>query len=119
MNLSLNYTEKILQMFGETGQTWLNNIDNIIERNSKLYGLSDFKLIDNLTYNLVMTAKSKKYGEIIVKVGLPNKESISEIKTLDAYNGNFACKCYEHNFEDYFYILEKLKPGTNLLDIKD
>ena len=50
---------------------------------------------------------------------MPGKEIIQEITTLNIYNGNFACRCYEYDFEQAFYILEKLNPGTNLLKEKD
>lgn len=119
MNLPKNYEQKIIKIFGKYGHDFLNNIDNIIQKNSKIYNLTDFKVVNNLTYNLVMTAFSKKYGDVIVKIGLPDKESIQEIIALNIFNGHFACKCYEHNFEDCFYILERLKPASNLLEIKD
>ena len=119
MILPNKYIETILKILGKKGKEWLNNIDSIIEKNAELYNLSEIKPVNNLTYNLVMTAISKEYGEVIVKIGLPDRETIQEITTLKYFNVNFACKCYASDFNDLFYVLEKLKPGTDLLKVKE
>lgn len=61
-NLPKKYIDKIINIFGEEGKEWLNNLDRIIEDNAKKYGLNDLKLVNNLTYNFVANAKSEKYG---------------------------------------------------------
>ena len=114
--LPKEYIEKIKNLFGEEGEKWLDNLENVINDNIKKYGLTDLKPVKNLSYNFVATAKSTKYGDVIIKIGLPDKDTIQEITALSIYNGNHACKCYEHDFKQGFYILEKLNPGTSLLN---
>ena len=117
--LPQEYIDKIKKIFGKQGTGWLDNLDNVINYNMQKYGITEIKPVNNLTYNFVANAKSKKYGNVIVKIGLPGKETIQEITALSIYNGNFACKCFEHNFEQKFYILEQLNPGISLLNEND
>lgn len=117
--LPQEYIDKIKNLFGIEGEKWLDNLENVINDNIKKYDLTDLKPVKNLSYNFVATAEFTKYGDVIIKIGLPDKETIQEITALSIYNGNFACKCYEYDFKQSFYVLEKLKPGTSLLNEND
>ena len=65
MKLPEKYQDKIIKIFEQEGKEWLNSIDSIIENNAQLYDLSDFRIFNKLSYNLVMTAISKNMEKLL------------------------------------------------------
>lgn len=77
------------------------------------------KLIENLSMNIVIFAKSHQYGEIVMKIGAPGKVSITEMNIMKHYLEEYVPKCYASCIEDRVMILEKLMPGYPLSHVKD
>src|SRR5690606_12327922 len=57
--------------------------------------------------------------DVILKIGVPREELISEINALKLYNGDGACKLIESDEEKGFLLLERLKPGKMLSELED
>jgi streptomycin 6-kinase len=56
---------------------------------------------------------------VILKIGLPNRETLSEIAALRLFNGEGACKLLEYDEERYWMLLERLNPGLMLATMDD
>lgn len=82
LELPNKYKDKIINRYGAKGEEWLENINNIVEKYKKQFQLQDIKLIENLTMNIVIFVKSHQYGEIVMKIGAPEKTSITEMKLM-------------------------------------
>lgn len=76
-----------------------------------------------LSYNFVAFAKKigdKGQGEdVVLKMGVPNNEFLSEMEALRLFNGDGACKLLEYDDEKYWMLLERLNPGEMLATLKD
>ena len=115
IELSENYKNNIKSMFPALADAWLERIPSIVEKYSKELELSDIQLKGDLTYNVLLFAKSKKYGDVVLKIEIPFEEmTIRESKALELNNGNGACKCYFKNTPDGVILIERLKPGNSL-----
>mgnify|MGYP002618928197 CR=1 FL=1 len=101
-------------MYGEKGNNWLENIDRIIKKYEKLFDLKNIKLLENMSINVVLSAKSDKYGDVIIKIGTPGKTALDEIRYINMFQIKNMVNCYYYNLEDRVMILEKVLPGYTL-----
>jgi streptomycin 6-kinase len=82
-----------------------------------------------LSYNFVAFAKqfsspgggkAKDEGkDVILKMGVPNPEFLSEMEALRLFNGEGACKLIDCDEEKYWMLLERLQPGVMLATLED
>lgn len=118
--LPKKYKMSIISMFGTIGETWLENLDKIINKYIEKFNLTNVKVHDELTMNLILYAHSEEFGEVVVKIGFPLFEEllIRETRSLENFDGNGVCRCYYFNLEDGVRILERLIPGRTLHTIE-
>ena len=108
------YKNTIITMFGDKGHEWLDKLPDLIIKYINDFALTDIKVLDNLTYNIVLFANAKEYGAVILKIGLPENELlIREITALSHFK-NGACKCLYGNQDDGVLLLERIIPGDSL-----
>lgn len=119
LTLPEKYIQSIIFVFGNEGKDWLDNINKLLDKYIKKFNLINIKIIDNLSYNLVIFAECKEYGKVVLKIGNPDNETLREIITLGKYNSNYACKCYYSDKEDKVMLLEKLVLGETLNSVKN
>lgn len=115
IKLSEEYKNNIISMFSNIGEEWLKKVPDIINKYINQFELTDVKLLNELTYNVLLFANSEDFGEIVLKVEIPFKElTIRESEALKLDDGKCSCKCYYSNIDDGVLILEKLNPGYSL-----
>ncbi len=118
MDLPQTFIQNIHVAFGERGRDWLIALPALIEEISKRWGLVDVQSVPNLSYNFV--AFAKQGGEdVMLKIGVPNRELTSEMHALRLFNGAGACRLLDYDEEKGFLLIERLKPGTMLADMED
>jgi streptomycin 6-kinase len=111
----------------------------LLEEACSRWELTDVQPVPNLSYNFVAFARlpersrwsssreaayrdqaqSKGVGEVVIKLGIPNRELTSEIAALRLYNGRGACRLLDANAEKGMLLLERLQPGRMLAELKD
>lgn len=119
LELPNKYKNKIINRYGKKGEEWLENINPIVEKYKKQFQLQDIELIEKLSINVIIFAKSHQYGEIVMKIGAPGKTSITEMNIMKYYPPAYVPKCYALCLEDRIMILEQLTPGYSLLHLKN
>ena len=118
MEVSVNYKNNIEMMFGDAGKEWLKTIPNKIEKYIKMFNLKNIKLLNELTYNVLIFGESSDFGPVVLKIEIPFKElTIRESTALKLNNGKGACKCYYSNIDDGVILIERLQPGRSLNSI--
>lgn len=105
---------RIINRYDKKGKEWLNNINSIVEKYKQEFQLEDIELIENLSMNVVLFAKSYQYGNVVIKIGAPGKISINEINVMKYYSSNCVPKCYYSCIDDRVMILERISPSYSL-----
>jgi len=117
----------IQNAFQGEGKGWLETLPALLEEASRRWDLTDIRPVPNLSYNFVAYAKSpspltplpKGEGNLVLKLGVPQKELTSEIAALRLYNGRGACRLLDADAEKGMLLLERLQPGRMLATLED
>lgn len=118
LNLPENFKIKITNRYGNTGESWLKNIENIVDKYQKQFQLTDIHLIENLSMNVVLLAKSNLLGEVVIKIGTPSLSSIGEINVMKYYSSDYVPKTYYSSINDKVQVLERIFPGYSLNNLE-
>lgn len=118
MEISSKYKNSIETMFGDIGKEWIKTVPDKIEKYIKKFNLKNVKLLDNLTYNVLLFAESDEFGPVVLKIEVPFKElTIRESIALKLNDGKGACKCFYSNIDDGVLLIERILPGRTLNSI--
>lgn len=118
MNLPVGFIQNIHASFGERGRVWLLHLPDLIEEASQRWGLLDIKPVLNLSYNFVAFARQAG-EEVVLKLGVPNRELTSEMQALKLFGGAGACRLLDCDEDKGFLLIERLKPGVMLAEMED
>jgi streptomycin 6-kinase len=139
MNLPPEFISNIQNTFREAGHTFLNSLPDLIAEASARWGLMDIEPAPTLSYNFVAFArrgevvsphdmiKPQITGQgdpaptqnVVLKMGVPNREMKSEMAALRLFNGEGACKLIDCDEEKCWMLLERLNPGVMLSTLED
>ena len=109
----MSEAERFIRKFGE--ESYKERI-NVLEKYRKQWELSEIDFKSELSNNsLIFYAVSKHYGNVILKILLPDNLD-QEITTLKLFQGDNFCKLYEYSLEDRVYIMERIVPGYTLYE---
>lgn len=118
MNLPQTFIQNIHAAFGERGSDWLRRLPDLIEEASQRWRLLDVEPVHNLSYNFV--AFAQRGGEdVVIKLGVPNRELTSEMQALKLFGGAGACRLLDNDEEKGFLLIERLRPGVMLAEMQD
>jgi len=141
LNLPPEFISNVQGVLLEDGRSYVEALPDLIAETSARWGLTDVRPVPNLSYNFVVFAKSsftaktakgtkKKLNlrdlrvlggsqDVVLKIGLPNRESRSEMAALRLFDGEGACRLLEYDEERYWMLLERLNPGVMLSTMED
>jgi streptomycin 6-kinase len=118
MDLPASFTTTITNTFREEGRRWLADLPSLIEDAARRWDLTAIQPVGNLSYNFVAFASRGK-AEVVLKIGVPNREFISEMTALRIFNEDGAVRLLEANPGKYMFLLERLRPGEMLATLTD
>lgn len=113
------YQNKITGKFPEFAGDWLRECGFLLEKYQKKFDLNNLRPVNDLSYNLVFFGESLKYGQIVLKLGLPQNEAIREISAYQLLNKAVMCDCFYSNKSDRVLLLKRLKPAKTLDSLKN
>lgn len=116
--LPAEFQRTITDVFGVDGERWLENFPALLDRLAKQWSL---RLLPpyNLSYNYVAPAIRADGTPVVLKVGVPNVELISEMTALRHYNGRGMVRLLESDEDAGAMLLERITPGVPLAETKD
>lgn len=118
MNLPSEFVANIEGVFGKAGRRFLANLPALIEEASHKWGLTNVRPSPELSYNFVAFAR-RGDEQVVLKMGVPNRELKSEMAALRLFNGEGACRLIDHDVRKYWMLLERLQPGVMLVTLED
>ncbi|MEO8357678.1 MAG: aminoglycoside phosphotransferase family protein [Chloroflexota bacterium] len=124
MNLPAEFISNIQNTFREDGFAFLEALPDSIAEASAKWGLTDVRPAPTLSYNFVAFALSGVSGSarrrsVVLKMGVPNREMLSEMAALRLFNGEGACQLLDYDEEKCWMLLERLTPGVMLSTLED
>ena len=118
LDLPPEFISNILNTFEEKGDAFLRALPDSIAAASARWGLMDVQPASNLSYNFVAFA-NRGEERVVLKMGVPNRERISEMAALRLFAGEGACRLIDYAEEKCWMLLECLTPGVMLSTLED
>jgi streptomycin 6-kinase len=118
MDLPPQFISNINNYFSEEGRNWLSHLPSLIDHAVQQWDLHDIQQIDNLSVNYVAFAR-RGGDEVVLKIGVINHEFISEMTALRIFDGDGAVRMLEADMDNYIFLMERVRPGTMLVELKD
>lgn len=117
-NLPPAFVNNVTAAFGNPGLRYLAALPDLLAEAAHRWDLTPGKPF-LLSYNYVCPVTRADGTPAVLKIGVPNRELNSEIKTLRVYAGQGACRLLEADADQGLLLLERLQPGTMLATLKD
>jgi len=118
LNLPPVFVKNVTQSFAPQGENWIVNLPILIAEAARRWNLTLGEPF-LLSYNYVCAVTKADGTPAVLKLGVPNRELSSEIKTLRFYAGQGACHLLEADADKGLLLLERLQPGTMLATLED
>ncbi len=112
------FANRMIGMSGEIGHGWIAGLPDLLERYSQRWSLT-LEPPFPLSYNYVAPARRADGTEAVLKLGIPNRELLSEVHALQIYAGRGIVRLLEADFEDQVFLLERIRPGVELVSNPD
>lgn len=113
------FAQNTLDLCGEKGKLWLNDLPRIVNEIEKNWSLKVEKPFQNLSYNYVAPCVSLDGEKAVLKIALPldKPEIFNEARFLEIADGKGAVKFLKLDENNRAILLERLTPGANLKEI--
>lgn len=118
MEFSADFLHNIHIAFGETGRQWLSDLPALLEYAAQRWDLQIGAPM-LLSYNYVTAARRADGLPVVLKIGFPNPEFLSELAALRYMNGDGCVRLLDADEQKYMFILERLMPGEMLASLTD
>lgn len=84
--LPLEFISNVQGVLQEDGRRYVDALPDLVAEASAQWGLMDVRPVPKLSYNFVAFA-NRGESQVILKIGLPNRETWSEMAALRLFNG--------------------------------
>ncbi len=113
------FVQNTVDLCGEAGKMWLNDLPRIVEELSEKWSFKPEKPFRNLSYNFVAPCICENGENAVLKIALPlnNPEIFNEAAFLELADGNGTVKLLNLDETNRAILLEKATPGANLKEV--
>jgi len=118
MNLTTEFIRNIHNSFGPQGDQWLANLPGLLDEAASKWGLVLGEPL-LLSYNYVCAATRLDGCDVVLKLGVPNREFCSQLNALRLFNGDGCARLLEADDQHFMFLLERLRPGEMLVSVED
>jgi streptomycin 6-kinase len=108
----------ITGVFDAEGVAWLQRLPALVAEYERRWSLTVLPPFD-LSYSYVAPAIRPDGTAVVLKLGVPNPELTTEIAAMRLYDGHGATRLLDADPERGFLLLERLIPGTPLVEVED
>ncbi len=106
--------DTIERVHGEAGRRWLATLPTLLSECRARFSLELHEPFENLSYNLVLPGRTSDETEIVLKLGVPCRELLTEAATLDLFQGQGTVRLLAQDAPRGILLLERISPGTPL-----
>lgn len=112
-----NLKKNISLVHGDAGKQWWQRLPQFLENLALTQGLTLLSPFEHLSFNYVLPVLGSKGEEWVLKVSVPHDEFLREIDALKHFNGRGSARLIAANPEEGWMLIERLLPGTRLVDV--
>jgi streptomycin 6-kinase len=112
------FTNRMIEVYGEEGRNWIDTLPDTLDEYAQRWSLTPEPPFE-LSYNYVCPATRADGTETVLKLGVPNRELLSEMHALQFFNGRGIVRLLDADFERQVFLIERLRPGVELVTIND
>jgi len=113
------FVARMVALYAADGSAWLKRLPVLIADCERRWSLTIQPPFDNLSYNYVAPAVRDDGTAVVVKLGVPNPEQLTEIAALRLYDGRGIVRLLDADPTQGAMLLERLTPGTPLSRVAD
>ncbi len=113
-----NFARLTAEVHGAAGVAWLAALPALLADCERRWGLRVGPPFA-LSYNYVAPAVRADGTEVVLKLGVPHRELLSEIAALQVYAGRGSVQLLAADAARGILLLERLQPGTPLVELGD
>ena len=106
------------EVYGAAGEAWIGQLPALLAECADRWSLTIAPPF-GLSYNYVAPATRADGTAIVLKVGFPSRELMTELDALRLYDGRGICRLLDADRERGAMLLERITPGTPLADLDD
>jgi streptomycin 6-kinase len=117
--VSQSFSRTIVELYGAEGEAWLARLPALIAACERRWSLTVRPPFPNLSYNYVAPAVQSGSRDVVLKVGVPNPELLTEMAALRLYDGRGMVRLLEADAAQGVMLLEWLRPGTLLVEVSE
>lgn len=114
LRLDPGLVRNVTDINGTAGEAWLARLPQLLAECAERWSLTLGAPYERLSYNFVNRVVRSDGSPAVLKVGIPDKERISEIAALDAFEGEGMVLLFEADPEVGASVIERLEPGEPL-----
>jgi streptomycin 6-kinase len=115
-----SFKSRIQNLYGEEGSRWLINLPVLRKSLIERWSLELSDPVDQLSYNYLENAHHPDHGPVVLKIGFPNPELLTEIKALTLYRqAEGGVKLLDWDQDLGALLLERILPGHSLTALDD
>lgn len=109
-----DFARATVELHGEGGRLWLRSLPRIVAECAARWSLKVGPPFSPLSYNYAAPAEGPGGARLVLKVGVPVRELLTETEALRAFDGRGAARLVEADAEAGALLLERVEPGTPL-----
>lgn len=110
-----DFARTIVAQHGETGRAWLNQLPDLVELCAARWSLEVGPPFPSLSYNYAAPAEGPGGARLVLKLGVPVPELLSEVEALRVFGGRGAARLVDADAGSGALLLERVEPGTRLV----
>ncbi len=113
------FAHDTVEVWGAEGAAWLERLPALVDACARRWELAVGPPFEPLSYNYVAPAVRADGRHVVLKLGVPREEIMTELEALRLYDGDGIVQLLEADFEQGVMLLERLLPGTMLARVAD
>jgi len=98
---------------------WVRSLPAILAECERHWSLQLGPPFPQLSYNYAAPAQRADGSDLVVKASFPGKDFKTELEALRIYDGRGAVQLLDFDIDTGVMLLERLKPGSMLVTLKD
>lgn len=114
MQIPNGLKETVERVHGEAGRAWLARLPETLGECRRRWSLELREPFENLSYNLVIPGRTGGGAAVVLKVGVPCPELLTEAAALGLFAGVGAASLIDHDAARGMILMERVTPGTPL-----